>query len=64
MKEAMEKLEKEEKEAKKMLELGDRDRPYNSQYDVKAPTEHEMEAFRMRQIHPDDPMAKYFANKE
>uniref|UniRef100_A0A3Q2V201 Pre-mRNA-splicing factor SLU7 n=1 Tax=Haplochromis burtoni TaxID=8153 RepID=A0A3Q2V201_HAPBU len=39
--------------------LDERKRPYNSLFEVKAPTEEEMEAFRMKRSRPDDPMASF-----
>lgn len=44
-----------------LMAMDERKRPYNSMYDVKAPTEEEMEAFRMKQIRDDDPMAAFFS---
>lgn len=41
----------------------DRKRKYHSRYEIKAPTEAEMEAYRLTQIHPADPMAAYIAEK-
>lgn len=44
-----------------LMAMDERKRPYNSMYDVKAPTEEEIEAFRMKQIRDDDPMAAFFS---
>ncbi|KAL8578508.1 hypothetical protein ACOMHN_028780 [Nucella lapillus] len=43
-----------------LMGMDERKRPYNSMYDIKAPTEEQMEAFRMKQLRDDDPMAAYF----
>ncbi|XP_076468426.1 pre-mRNA-splicing factor SLU7-like isoform X2 [Babylonia areolata] len=44
-----------------LMAMDERKRPYNSMYDVKAPTEEELEAFRMKQIRDDDPMAAFLS---
>ena len=46
---------------KELMEMDERKRPYNSMYEAKAPTEEELEAFRMKQIRDEDPMAAYFS---
>ena len=46
---------------REMMKLDERKRPYNSMFEAKAPTEEELEAFRMKQIRDDDPMAKFFS---
>lgn len=55
-------LEAEDKRVKHMeaiMQLDERKRPYSSLLEVKAPTEEEMEAFRMKRCRPDDPMASF-----
>lgn len=42
-----------------IMQLDERKRPYYSLQEVKAPTEEEMEAFRMKRCRPDDPMASF-----
>lgn len=42
-----------------IMQIDERKRPYNSLLEVKAPTEEEMEAFRMKRCRPDDPMASF-----
>lgn len=42
--------------------MDERKRPYNSMVDVRAPTDEEMEAFRLKHRRMDDPMAD-FLNK-
>lgn len=41
----------------------DRKRKYHSTYETQAPTDAEMEAYRLTQIHSADPMAGYIAEK-
>lgn len=43
--------------------LGDRKRKYHSNYETKAPTDADMEAYRLRQLHSDDPMAQFIKKK-
>jgi len=59
IKEALVKQKKQERIAKKMLLLDERKRPYNSMIDVTAPTDEEMEAFRLKQRRTDDPMNSF-----
>ncbi|XP_037091972.1 LOW QUALITY PROTEIN: pre-mRNA-splicing factor SLU7-like [Pollicipes pollicipes] len=62
-KEAMARQEKADAAADRLLAMDERRRPYNSMAaDVTAPSAEEMEAWRMRQTHHDDPMAA-FASK-
>lgn len=42
-----------------IMQLDERKRPYSSLQEVKAPTEEEIEAFRMKRSRPDDPMASF-----
>ena len=58
----MRKEDERRKEVDRIMKMDERKRPYNITYDFKAPTDEEMEAFRRRQVHPDDPMAQ-FMNK-
>ncbi|XP_064255753.1 pre-mRNA-splicing factor SLU7-like [Passer domesticus] len=44
---------------KEIMQLDERKRPYNSQYEGREPTEEEMEAYRMKRQRPDDPMASF-----
>ncbi|KAK2707206.1 pre-mRNA-splicing factor SLU7-like [Artemia franciscana] len=50
-------IEKEEKDTE--IELDERKRKYNSKYEAKAPTEEEMEAYRMKRKHFEDPMTDF-----
>ena len=47
------------KKINKLLEMDERKRPYNSMYTDVAPTEEELEAYRRKQVNPDDPMAQF-----
>ncbi|VDM42511.1 unnamed protein product [Toxocara canis] len=60
---AIKKTTKEWHEAEKAIIEGDRKRKYHSNYEITAPTEAEMEAYRLTAIHSADPMAAYMAEK-
>lgn len=57
LKEALRKEEENTKEAKKLLMLDERKRPYNSMYEVKELTNEEIEAYQMKRKRDEDPMA-------
>ncbi|KAG8004102.1 Pre-mRNA-splicing factor SLU7 [Nibea albiflora] len=57
--EALEAEDKRVKHIEQIMQIDERKRPYNSLLEVKAPTEEEMEAFRMKRCRPDDPMASF-----
>lgn len=59
---ALEAEEKHQLNVEKLLETDERKRSYNSMYEVKAPTEEEVEAYLMKRRREDDPMAA-FMNK-
>uniref|UniRef100_A0A674N7M4 Pre-mRNA-splicing factor SLU7 n=1 Tax=Takifugu rubripes TaxID=31033 RepID=A0A674N7M4_TAKRU len=59
LKKALEAEDKRVKQVDALLQLDERKRPYNSLGQVKAPSEEEMEAFRMKRCRPDDPMASF-----
>jgi pre-mRNA-processing factor SLU7 len=61
LKEALRKEEESQKEAEKLLKLDERKRPYNSMYSAKEPTDEEKEAFQMKRIREEDPMAQFMA---
>lgn len=42
-----------------LLSLDERKRPYNSMYDVKVPTEQDIEAYMMKRRREDDPMLQF-----
>ena len=58
---ALKREDKRVKEVDSMMKLDERKRPYNSMYDVAAPTEEEMEAFRLKRLRADDPMAQFLS---
>ena len=60
----LEKLEKLQKQTfkskpKESEALDDRKRPYNSMYDVKAPTEDEIEEWKRKRTREEDPMLQF-----
>ncbi|XP_074529430.1 pre-mRNA-splicing factor SLU7 isoform X1 [Halichoeres trimaculatus] len=59
LKKALEAEDKRVKHIESIMQIDERKRPYNSLLEVKAPTEEEMEAFRMKRCRPDDPMASF-----
>lgn len=59
LKKALEAEDKRVKQVEAIMQLDERKRPYTSLEEVKAPTEEEMEAFRMKRCRPDDPMASF-----
>uniref|UniRef100_A0A915PUB2 Pre-mRNA-splicing factor SLU7 n=1 Tax=Setaria digitata TaxID=48799 RepID=A0A915PUB2_9BILA len=56
---AIKKINKDWEDAEESLKLGDRKRRYHSNYDVNAPTDTEMEAYKLTKIHANDPMAAF-----
>ncbi|XP_061643493.1 pre-mRNA-splicing factor SLU7 [Phyllopteryx taeniolatus] len=62
LKKALEAEDKRVKHVEAMLQLDERKRPYHSLQEVKAPTEEEIEAFRMKRCRPDDPMASFLGH--
>lgn len=59
LKEALESEMEQQKLADKLLTIDERKRPYNSMYDVKAPTEEDMEAYYLKRSRQDDPMSQF-----
>lgn len=51
---AMEEFDQDQKQ-----ETDERKRKYNSMYEIKAPTEEEMEAYFLKRKRDDDPMASF-----
>lgn len=51
--------EEHNKRVDKLMSMDERKRPYNSMFDVKPPTEEEMEAFMMKRPREDDPMLQF-----
>ncbi|KAI4818698.1 hypothetical protein KUCAC02_004000 [Chaenocephalus aceratus] len=61
LKKALEAEDKRVKHIEAIMQVEERKRPYNSLQEVKAPTEEEMEAFRMKRCREDDPMASFLS---
>lgn len=49
--------------ADEILKMDERKRPYNSMFETKAPTDAEMEAFYMKRMRADDPMAAFIGKE-
>ena len=45
--------------ADKLLAMDERKRPYNSMFEAKAPTEEELEAWKMKRQRMEDPMSAF-----
>jgi len=58
---AIKKQAAERRKAEELLAMDERKRPYNSHYVSEKPTEEEMEAFRLKDIRSDDPMAAFLS---
>lgn len=56
---AIKEQEEESRKAEALLAIDERKRPYNSFVSVKEPTEEEMEAFRLKNLRDNDPMAQF-----
>jgi pre-mRNA-processing factor SLU7 len=50
-----------QEEAEHILAMDERKRPYNSMYEVKKPTDEEMEAYYMKKRREEDPMAQFMS---
>lgn len=59
LQEALKKEEDAQKEADELLAMNERKRPYNSMFDVKKPTEEEIEAYYLKRKREDDPMKDF-----
>lgn len=59
LKKALKREEEHQRRADELLALDERKRPYNSMFEAKAPTEEEMEAWRMKQRRTEDPMTHF-----
>lgn len=51
--------ERQQKEADRLLAMDERKRPYNSMFEIKKPTDEEMEAYYMKKRRDEDPMAQF-----
>nr|CAD7394023.1 unnamed protein product [Timema cristinae] len=56
---ALEQEEENQKEAQRLLSIDERKRPYNSMFEVKKPTDEEIEAYLMMRRRDEDPMAQF-----
>lgn len=56
---ALQEEEKHNKNVSELMSLDERKRPYNSMYDVKKPTEEQIEAYLMKRRREDDPMLQF-----
>nr|CAD7453371.1 unnamed protein product [Timema tahoe] len=56
---ALEQEEENQKEAERLLSIDERKRPYNSMFEVKKPTDEEIEAYLMMRRRDEDPMAQF-----
>lgn len=59
LQEALKKEELAQKEAEDLLAMNERKRPYNSMFEVKKPTEEEIEAYYLKRKREDDPMKDF-----
>ncbi|KAJ4451387.1 pre-mRNA-splicing factor SLU7 [Periplaneta americana] len=59
LKAALAQEELHQKEAERILSMDERKRPYNSMFEVKKPTDEEMEAYYMKKKREEDPMAQF-----
>ena len=58
----MKTLEERDKLAEEAMKVDERKRPYNVMYDLKAPSEEMMEAYRRKRQREEDPMAQFLNN--
>lgn len=56
LEEALKNEEESQQLANKLLSIDERKRPYNSMFEVKKPTEEEMEAYYLKRRRDEDPM--------
>ncbi|XP_060576585.1 pre-mRNA-splicing factor SLU7-like [Ruditapes philippinarum] len=59
LKKALKRELESQKKAEVFLAMDERKRPYNSMFEAKAPTEEEMEAWRMKRRREEDPMSNF-----
>ncbi|XP_046333941.1 pre-mRNA-splicing factor SLU7-like [Haliotis rufescens] len=59
LKKALQREAEHQRSADRLLAMDERKRPYNSMYDAKAPTEEELEAWKMKRQREEDPMAAF-----
>lgn len=56
---ALEEEERNQAKADKLLGMDERKRPYNSMFEVKKPSEEELEAYYLKRRREDDPMNQF-----
>lgn len=61
---ALEAEDRMNKEYDEMMSVDERKRKYNSMYEAKEPTQEEVEAYKMKRAHEEDPMALYLSKKK
>ena len=59
LKEALDAEEMNQKAADRLLSIDERKRPYNSMFEVKKPTDEELEAYYMKRRRDEDPMNQF-----
>lgn len=59
LKVALRQEERNQARAEQLLKMDERKRPYNSMFEVREPTQEEMEAFQMKRCREDDPMRQF-----
>lgn len=59
LKEALKAEEDNQKQADYLLSLDERKRPYNSMFEVKKPSEEELEAYYLKRRREEDPMSQF-----
>lgn len=59
LKRALEEEERQQAEATMLLSMDERKRPYNSMFEVKKPTDEEIEAYYLKRRREEDPMNQF-----
>lgn len=59
LEDALKEEDKQQAEAARLLSMDERKRPYNSMFDVKKPTDEQMEAYLMKRRREEDPMKDF-----
>ncbi|CAG9562351.1 unnamed protein product [Danaus chrysippus] len=59
LKKALEMEERNQRNADRLLSMDERKRPYNSMFDVKEPSQDELEAYMMKRKRDEDPMLQF-----
>ncbi len=63
LEEALQAEDEHNKRVDQLMSIDERKRPYNSMYEVKAPTEEELEAFMIKRAREEDPMLQFMSKK-